>query len=53
MNIKTYLNEIRKKINKIDAFVSNPINYEDLNNPFASTIPKTYIWIDEKDNNDN
>lgn len=50
MNIKEYLKEIKKKINKIDSYTSNPINYEDLNNPFASTLPKTYIWIDEENN---
>lgn len=51
MNIKTYLREIKKKISKIDSYVSNPINYEDLNNPFASTLPKTYVWIEEEKQN--
>ncbi len=47
MNINEYLNEIKQKINKINAYVTNPINYKDINNPFASTLPKTYVWIDE------
>ncbi len=47
MNIRNYFNEIKDRINKINSYVSNPINYKDLNNPFASTLPKTYVWIDE------
>ena len=52
MNIKTYFNEIKNRINKINAYVSNPINHKDINNPFASTLPKTYVWI-ENDKIDN
>ena len=52
MKILTYLNEIKMRINRINNYVSNPINYKDLNNPFTSTLPKTYVWIeDEKGNN--
>lgn len=47
MNIKNYFFEIKEKINKINAYVSNPIHHKDINNPFASTLPKTYVWIDE------
>lgn len=50
MDIKTYFNEIKKRINKIDSYVSNPINYKDLNNPFASTLPRTYVWIEDEKN---
>ena len=46
MNIKTYFNEIKNRINKINAYVSDPINHKDINNPFASTLPKTYVWIE-------
>ncbi len=48
MNIYKYFLEVNEKIKKINKYVSNPINYKDLNNPFASTLPKTYVWIDEK-----
>ena len=48
MKIKKYLKEIKDKINKINNYVSNPINYRDINNPFASTLPKTYVWIEEE-----
>lgn len=48
MNIRIYLSEIRKRVNKINSYVSNPIHYEGLNNPFASTLPKTYVWLDEE-----
>lgn len=52
MNIKIYFNEIKNRINKINAYISNPINHKDINNPFASTLPKTYVWI-ENDKPDN
>ena len=48
MKILTYLNEIKMRIVRINNYVSNPINYKDLNNPFASTLPKTYVWIEEE-----
>lgn len=48
MNIKLYFTEIKNKINKLNSYVSNPINYKDLNNPFASTLPKTYVWIEDE-----
>ena len=51
MNIRKYFDEIKSKINRIDTFTTNPINYTDINNPFASTLPKTYVWIEEDSNN--
>ena len=48
MNIKTYFKEIKNKINKINNYISNPINYKEINNPFASTLPKTYVWIEDE-----
>lgn len=47
MNIKKYICEIREKILRINEYTTNPINYKDINNPFASTLPKTYVWIEE------
>lgn len=47
MNIKSYFYEIKTRINNINSFVTNPVNYKDLNNPFASTLPKTYVWIED------
>ncbi len=47
MKIKTYFKEIKDKINKLNAYVSNPLNYKNIDNPFAK--PQTYIWL-EKEN---
>ncbi len=47
MNIKTYIKEVINRINKLNSYTTNPINYRDLNNPFASTLPKTYVWLEE------
>ncbi len=47
MKILNYFNEIKNRVNKINSYITNPINYKDLNNPFASTLPKTYVWLDE------
>ncbi len=51
MNIFNYLSEIKNKINKINSYTTNPINYTDLNNPFASTLPKTIVWIEDENSN--
>ena len=51
MKIFNYFKEVKKKINKINNYVTNPINYKDINNPFASTLPKTYVWIEEEKKN--
>ena len=48
MNIINYFSEIKNKINRLNSYVSNPLNYKDINNPFIYTLPKTYVWI-EKD----
>ena len=50
MNIKKYLKKIGNKINKINEYITNPINYEDINNPFQTNLNKTYVWVDEKEN---
>ena len=51
MNISQYFKEIKEKINRINTYTTNPINYKDINNPFASTLPKTYIWVEEEKQN--
>ncbi len=51
MNIRKYFKEIKEKINRINTYTTNPINYRDVNNPFASTLPKTYIWVEEEKHN--
>ncbi len=48
MNIKKYFYEIKERIKYINEFISNSNNYRDLNNPFAATLSKTYVWIDEE-----
>ena len=53
MKILKYFNEVKERIKRINNYVSNPINYKDLNNPFASTLPKTYVWIDDENKKTN
>ncbi len=48
MNIRNYFYEIKERINRINSYVSNPVNYRNINNPFASTLPQTYVWIEEE-----
>lgn len=48
MKIFNYFTQIKERINRINKYTTNPMNYKDLNNPFASTMPKTYVWIDEE-----
>ncbi len=50
MNIINYFKEIKNRVNNINSFVTNPVNYIDINNPFASTLPKTYVWIEDDKN---
>ena len=48
MKIQSYFKEIKTKIDKLNNYVSNPINHKNINNnPFASTLPKTYVWIED------
>ena len=49
MKIYKYFYQIKKRIEKLNNYVSNPINHRNINNnPFASTLPKTYVWIEDK-----
>lgn len=48
MDINIYLKDIKERINRINSYITNPINYEGLNNPFASTLPKTYVWLEDE-----
>lgn len=47
MEIKKYISGIKNKIDKINSYITNPVNYKDINNPFSSSMTKTYVWIDE------
>lgn len=47
MKINEYFITLKNRIDKINEYLSNPENYKDLNNPFSSNKPKTYVWIDE------
>ncbi len=49
MSLKRYFLYIKLKINKFDKFINNSKKYENIFNPFLSSIPKTYVWIDETD----
>jgi len=47
MKITDYFITLRNRIDNIEKYLKNPENYRDINNPFTSRIPKTYVWIDE------
>ena len=47
MQINKYFITLKSRIDMLNEYLQNPLNYRDLNNPFASTLPKTYVWIDE------
>lgn len=48
MKILNYFRKIKNKVDKLNTYVSNPINHKRINNnPFASTLPKTYVWIED------
>ena len=49
MKINSYFITLRNRINALDKYLSNPENYKDINNPFASAMPKTYVWTDNPD----
>ena len=47
MLINDYFITLKSRIELLNKFLSDPLNYKDFNNPFASTLPKTYVWIDD------
>ncbi len=47
MQITNYFITLKSRVDLLNKYLSNPDNYKDLNNPFASTLPKTYVWIEE------
>lgn len=49
MNIKNYIYKIISKILRINEFLSNPLNYRNIENPFYVTKAKTYVWVEEED----
>ena len=42
-----YIKEIKEEIKRYCNYLTNPVNYEKINNPFAAMMTKTYVWIDE------
>lgn len=52
MNIKIYFKDIKNQINRINKYITNPVNYKDINNPFASTLPRTYVWVEDENKKD-
>ena len=51
MSIKILLNDIFEKISYLDKNVENPFIQEDnLNNPFSALFNRTYVWIDNNEN---
>lgn len=51
MNIKEYFFNIKKEINKLNDYVSNPFNYRNIKNPYSSLKTKTYVWVDDDKKN--
>lgn len=49
MKLKAYFKEIKDIINKLNSYVSNPLNYKNIETPFAKT--QTYIWIEKENKN--
>lgn len=47
MKINNYFITLKSRIDLLNEYLQNPVNYKDLNNPFASTLPKTYVWVEE------
>ncbi len=52
MNILAYLNFIKRKVDRLNRAVENPINKHIDNNPFTSSFNKTYVWVDRDDYED-
>ena len=53
MKINNYFITLKYRIDMLNQYLSNPVNYKDLNNPFASTLPKTYVWVENPEQNKN
>lgn len=49
MKINNYFITLKSRINLLNEYLQNPANYRDLNNPFASTLPKTYVWVEDEE----
>ena len=49
MQINKYFITLKTRIEKLNKYLLNPENYKDINNPFASTLPKTYVWIEKNE----
>ena len=51
MKKNDYFITLKSRIDLLNEFLLNPENYKEWNNPFASILPKTYVWLDEEDKN--
>ena len=49
MNILNFFSNIKTKIENLDSEISTYNKYKDIYNPFFYSIPKTYVWIEDKD----
>lgn len=49
MNTLKYFLKIKQRIKKVEKIISEPIT--DINNPFLNIKPKTYVWVDEAEEN--
>lgn len=48
-NLFTYIKFIKDRVDKLNYAVDNPIYAQSSHNPFSNTFNKTYVWVDESD----
>ena len=53
MNIISYLKLIKRKVDRVQRAVENPIYAEKNYNPFTYSFNKTYVWIEDDNKNGN
>lgn len=53
MNIISYLKLIKRKVDRVQRAVENPIYAEKNYNPFTYSFNKTYVWIEDDGKNEN
>lgn len=52
MRISEYFKEINSKVDNINKKARNPfVDYDYSTNPFRGAFKKTYIWIEEEEEN--
>ncbi len=52
MNILAYFNLIKRKVDRFNRAVETQRNHQYSSNPFTNAYNKTYVWIDDNDDNE-